>query len=174
MYEHQLILRMIAQMRETAESLSQGAALDPHFVEVAVDFIRSYADRCHHGKEEQILFRELGARDMSDEDAQAMQRLVDDHVWARGKTRELVEASDAYFGGDEAQLPRVAALLSELAGFYPEHIDREDRQFFRKAVTYLTAGERAAMDAECREFDRHLIHERYASIVEQTEAAHGR
>jgi hemerythrin-like domain-containing protein len=169
MHEHQLILRMIDQMRLRADRLAAGEPLDPVLIPVVVDFIRSYADRCHHGKEEEILFRDLRGKPLSETDAAAMQQLIDDHVWARGKTRELVEASEWYFGGDEEQLPRVANILRQLAEFYPDHIDREDRDFFRKAVGYLTAEERAAMDAECRDFDRQLIHERYREVVEGVE-----
>jgi len=169
MNEHRLILRMIDQMRFKAEGLSQGEALDPLFISVTVDFIRSYADRCHHGKEEAILFRELAGKQMSAEDAAAMQQLIDDHVWARGKTRELVEASDRYFGGDASELRHVFATLLQLAEFYPAHIAREDKDFFHRAETYLTHDERDAMDAESREFDRLLIHERYRAVVETME-----
>lgn len=169
MNEHQVILRMIDQMRDKAVRLSLGERLDPMFVATAVDFIRSYADRCHHGKEEAILFRELAERDLSAEDAQAMQQLIDDHVWAREKTRELVEASDAYFAGDEDELRHVIAALRQLSEFYPGHIAREDKEFFRHAMTYFDAREREALDVESREFDRMLIHERYRQVVEALE-----
>ena len=33
--------------------------VDPVFIDTAVDFIRTYADRCHHGKEEDLLFKAL-------------------------------------------------------------------------------------------------------------------
>lgn len=169
MSEHQVILRMIDQMRQKAERLSLGDRLDPMFIATVVDFIRSYADRCHHGKEEAILFRELAGRNLSAEDASAMQRLIEDHVWARSRTRELVEASDAYFGGDGDALVHVIATLRRLAEFYPAHIAREDKEFFRHAMTYFDAHEREAMDIESREFDRMLIHERYRQVVEALE-----
>lgn len=169
MHEHQLILRMIAQMAAKAERVAAGEPVDPVFVSVVVDFIRSYADRCHHGKEEEILFRELRTKELSEADARDMQRLIDDHVWARGKTRELVEASEWYFSGDTEQLPRIALILQQLAEFYPDHIAREDTQFFRHAVGYFDSEERERIDAESREFDRQLIHERYAAVVEGME-----
>ena len=39
------------------------AFVDPVFIDTAVDFIHTYADRCHHGKEEDILFKALAAKD---------------------------------------------------------------------------------------------------------------
>ena len=59
MIEHRLIERMIELMRLERESMSKHAKADTHFIEHAVDFIRTYADKCHHGKEEDILFRQL-------------------------------------------------------------------------------------------------------------------
>jgi hemerythrin-like domain-containing protein len=170
MNEHQLILRMIAAMRSTMEAVSHGDELDPVFVDTVVDFIRTYADHCHHGKEEDILFRDLAGKPMTAEDAEAMQALVDDHVWARAKTRELVAASERYFSGEADALAEVTSAALELADFYPGHIEREDSGFFRRANGYFTADERDAMSAECREYDRLLIHETYRRVVEGVEA----
>jgi len=171
MNEHQLILRMIEVMRAKMEAVSRGDDIQPAFVDIVVDFIRTYADHCHHGKEEDILFRDLAMKPLSPEDAEAMQRLIDDHVWARGKTRELVAASERYFGGDEDALADLKAASLELADFYPGHIEREDSGFFRRAVGYFTRDERDAMSAESREYDRLLIHEKYRHIVEGAEAS---
>lgn len=170
MNEHQLILRMIAQLRAHAEQTIAGVPLDPMFIAVAVDFVRSYADRCHHGKEEEILFRLLAEKPLSEQDAEDMRQLIADHAWARGKVRELVDASERYFAGQEDEGLMAARAMLELADFYPGHIAREDTGFFRSAIGYFSAEERAAMDAESREFDRLLIHERYRSVVEGIEA----
>ena len=50
MKEHRLIERMIALMEKELGRLNAGEELDPGFIDIAVDFIRTYADRCHHGK----------------------------------------------------------------------------------------------------------------------------
>lgn len=57
MKKHRLIERMIALMERELFRLKDGKEMDPVFIDVAADFIRTYADRCHHGKEEDILFR---------------------------------------------------------------------------------------------------------------------
>ena len=68
MHEHQLILRVVRDMRLEFERISAGGDVDPAYVVTVVDFIRTYADRCHHGKEEDILFRDLAGKQLSDED----------------------------------------------------------------------------------------------------------
>ena len=60
---------------------------------VAVDLIRTYADRTHHGKEEDILFRELAKKQLSQEHQKTMNELVEDHVSGRRMVTSLVNAN---------------------------------------------------------------------------------
>lgn len=57
MIEHRLIERMISIIKDVLRQIESTQKVDPVFVDTAVDFIRNYADRTHHGKEEGILFR---------------------------------------------------------------------------------------------------------------------
>ena len=54
--EHQLILRMIALVEANVARMETGRFRDWRFFFDAVDFIRNYADRFHHAKEEDVLF----------------------------------------------------------------------------------------------------------------------
>ena len=49
--------------------------------------------------------------------------------------------------------------------FYPGHITKEDKHFFRPCLAYFTEDEKRAMLAESAAFDAQLIHEKYDSIV---------
>ena len=140
--------------------------MDPVFVDIAVDFIRVYADRTHHGKEEDILFRELNKKALSSEDSQIMKELIEEHVFSRQTTIALVDANTRYRNGDETALADIAAKLKTLTEFYPGHIEKEDKVFFPSARTYFTDEEDQAMLAEFWEFDRNMIHEKYKSLVE--------
>lgn len=173
MHEHQLILRVIADMGHELERLDEGGEVEPGYVETVVDFIRTYADRCHHGKEEDIFFRDLATKELSDDDAGAMRTLIEDHVWARGQVRELVEATGRAAAGDASAAAVVRERLRALAGFCPDHIEREDHGFFRAVPHYFTHDELDAMAAECAEFERSLIHERYLEVAEALEARRG-
>ena len=59
MIEHRLIERMLTNVKNLLVQVGQTQKIDPLLVDKAVDFIRTYADRTHHGKEEDILFRGL-------------------------------------------------------------------------------------------------------------------
>jgi len=165
MIEHRLIERMLAHIRLKLSEIEASKAVDPLFVDTAVDFIRTYADRTHHGKEEDILFRELETRNLSDVDRRLMNELVEEHAFGRKITRELVEANTRYRSGDFSALAVIAGKLETLADFYPRHIAKEDKMFFPAARAYFTDEEDQALLAKFWEFDRQMIHDKYKAVV---------
>jgi hemerythrin-like domain-containing protein len=171
MKEHRLIERMLSYIRQALPEIEESQQVDPRFVEAAVDFIRTYADRTHHGKEEDILFAEVALRGMSDEDRRAMEKLMDEHAFARAATARLAQANERYRHGDAAALADVLGLLRALCDFYPGHIAGEDRSFFAAAKAYFTEDEDQELLRRFREFDRSMIHEKYAHVVADMQSA---
>jgi hemerythrin-like domain-containing protein len=166
MIEHRLIERMLAVVRRALLLAEQARSIDPRFVDLAVDFIQMYADRTHHGKEEGILFKALEQKQLAAADRELMAELVREHVFGRETTRALVVANRDYRAGDAAALAAVLADLRTLVEFYPRHIEKEDKVFFPAARAYFTEEEDRRLLAEFLEFDRAMIHEKYAAIVE--------
>ena len=68
MIEHRLIERMLVIIQERLGEVEKTRKIDASFVDTAVDFVRSYADRTHHGKEEDIMFRVLNNKGLSEPD----------------------------------------------------------------------------------------------------------
>ena len=167
MIEHRLIERMLSVIKDVLATVESEHRADPLFVDVAVDFIRVYADRTHHGKEEDILFRELNNKPMSTVDRRVMNELIEEHVFGRRTTKALVDANTRYRNGDETALADIVDKLQTLIEFYPKHIRKEDKVFFPASRAYFTDEEDQALLAEFWEFDRKMIHEKYRSVVEQ-------
>jgi hemerythrin-like domain-containing protein len=143
--------------------------IDPVLIDTVVDSIRTYADRTHHGKEEDILFRDLADKPLSKENRNLMQALVDEHVYARETVGALVQAKARYVRGDGEALSVILEKLNALAALYPGHIEREDKAFFPAAMEYLDQAEQDAMLQEMWAFDRRMIHEKYRVVVERLE-----
>lgn len=57
--EHQIILTVIQKVLAECRKIENGARLEPEFFSQVVDFIRNYADKFHHAKEEDILFKAM-------------------------------------------------------------------------------------------------------------------
>ena len=172
MVEHRLIERMLSAVQAAAAEIEATGRVDHEFLDAAVDFVKTYADRTHHGKEEDILFAELGTRALSAEDRRVMDELIADHAFGRRATADLVRASERHRDGDEGALTTVVSRLRALCEFYPRHIEKEDKVFFPAARAYFTDEEDKALLARFREFDAAMIHEKYTLLVEGLENGH--
>jgi len=164
MIEHRLIEKMIAIIKEHVAQLKKGAAVDPLFIDTAVDFIRTYTDRTHHGKEEDILFRECAKKDMTADERQTMIELIADHRYGRKMVGELVKAKQDYVAGKDT-LQVIITRLSDLVAFYPKHIQKEDKIFFPQSEKYFSEQELADLLEEFWAFDKQMIHEKYNQVV---------
>jgi hemerythrin-like domain-containing protein len=134
--------------------------------------IRFYADRTHHGKEEEILFRDLSKKKLSDNDKTIMNELVQEHIVGRNNTVELVKSAGAYQNGDKAALPLITKSLQKFVDFYPKHIEKEDKVFFPSSMKYFSEPEQQSMLLEFWEFDRKMIHTKYEAVIESVEKSH--
>ena len=164
MNEHRLIERMIPPIRKELLKMEEIAAVDSKFVEIIVDFIRIYADRCHHGKEEGILFRQLRNKPISNEHAVMIRGLIEDHVYARKTTSNLEKANLRYVNGDVEAREDMGKFLNDLAEFYTKHIEKEDKLFFYPSMEYFSPREQEMMLQEFWDFDRRLVHENYSRV----------
>lgn len=167
MIEHRLIERMIRLIEKEALRIRETNNINAVFLDNVVDFVRVYADRTHHGKEEDILFRDLAQADMAEEENRIMDELVQEHVMGRETVAALVKAKEGYLYGDRSALDVVAGRLEFLASFYPKHIEKEDKVFFPAMMKYLSEEHQERMLAEFWEFDRRMIHEKYTRLVEE-------
>jgi hemerythrin-like domain-containing protein len=169
MIEHRLIERMIKVMKHELLRAEAQQKINPRFIETAADFIRAYADRCHHGKEEDILFRELKKRKIATEHQTIMEELIEEHERGRQVTARLVEANSRYREGDKRALSEIFECIKTLAAFYPKHIEKEDKNFFLPIMGYFSKEEKEAMLVEGYRFDADLLHEEYQNIVKEAE-----
>lgn len=172
MQEHRVTERMICLMNQEIQRIRQGRPLNTALLEGIVDFLRSYADRCHHGKEEEILFRELAEKPLSLEHQKMMNELAKEHVTGRRSVSRLVEDKNLYLGGNKDVLTDVVSHMEVVVKFYPLHFDKEEKHFFVPCMDYFSAAERQKVLKEFGDFDQNLFHERYARLLDQLEKAH--
>ncbi len=167
MIEHRLIEQAVSMIKKEGELISSTGRVDIPLLTTMVDFMRTYGDRCHHGKEEEILFSALEKKDMDEEHRAMMARLVNDHKRSRALTSNLNTLLAAFQRGERGAVEEVIEILQTLASVYPEHIELEDKFFFPAAMKYLSKEESDGMLKQFQEFDRGLIHEHYKGEVKR-------
>ncbi len=170
MWEHRLIERLVKLLGSALSDMKQTSKANSEFLTVVTDFFRTYADRTHHGKEEDILFRELEKKPLSAEHKKIMGELIEQHMRARKLVTSLIDANQKYKQGNQGSLKDILEPLTELVNFYPAHIEIEDKHFFFPVLDYFTPQEQDTMLQEFWEFDRKLIHEKYQKIVDGLES----
>lgn len=157
--EHQVILRALACL----EAMLQGDVELPHAkMAELLDFFRSYADHCHHGKEEDLLFPAMEARGLTpDRGPTAVMR--DEHEFGREAVRRMVDAAER---GLEGPLREAGATFLD---FLRAHIAKENHILFPLADQMLDEEALnelgARFDAfEARDFGPEF-HERYEGFI---------
>ncbi|MBM3246638.1 MAG: hemerythrin domain-containing protein [Candidatus Omnitrophica bacterium] len=170
MIEHRLIERMVALIEQESAKIREKGQVNIELANAAADFFKVYADLCHHGKEEDILFKELQVKPLSAGDKAMLEELKSDHVRARGLVGKLAaSAKDIRSQQTKVKAGLIAEIMEDLSKLYRAHIRKEDKQFFIPVMKYFTKNEQDEMLSKFREFDMTLIHERYKSAVLQYE-----
>lgn len=167
MKEHRLIEKMVGLIDKKVSEFSKDKKADVEFIKTAADFMSTYADRCHHGKEEDILFARLKDKDISSEHQQTMNKLLEDHKRGRGLVKDLTWATQKYKEGDQKLLDDILARMKDLTQLYPQHIETEDKRFFLPVMEYFSQEEKDKMLDEFYDFDREMIHQKYQKILDE-------
>lgn len=150
MDEHQLILRMIALVEQNTALLERGEFNNWQFFLDAVDFIRNYADRFHHAKEEAVLFVTLVKNGMPAKQS-PIEAMQIEHEQGRAHVRALELAARQALAGDAGKIAVIAVHAKGYAQLLRGHIDKEDHILYPLAERILPQEVRAEMLAAYRQ-----------------------
>lgn len=142
--EHTLIKRWLALIPAVVKNLDLTSTTGRQVVEDGIDLIRSYADRLHHGKEEDILFTYF------DTATDIFQVIYDDHRRGRELVQEMLRALAA------SDTEVLTDSLRQYAALLTEHIHKEDETLFPWLDSQLTDGKKTELAARFAEADRNL------------------
>ena len=171
MSEHRVIERVIQALDTAANRLEQGHPVRPGFFVDATDFIKGFADGCHHNKEEGVLFKVLVDNGMPAQ-AGPVAVMLYEHEQGRGFTRALREAASRLESDASAREAVVQNALN-YAALLRQHIQKEDRVLFPMADRLLPA-EAQRQVAEGFEHIEHEetgegVHEKYLALADALE-----
>lgn len=170
--EHQLILRMLALVEANTRLLEQGRLEDLRFYLNAVEFIRNYADRFHHAKEEATLFRALVANGMP-EKSSPIEAMLIEHDQGRTFVLAMQAAVEKTLAGATDQLAVIVANAYGYVELLRAHIQKEDEILYPLAERVLPEAVRPAMLTAYRhatESAEASLADRYRRMVESYEA----
>jgi hemerythrin-like domain-containing protein len=170
MNEHRVIEMVLACLEKMANRCVLDKVLDAASARKAIDFFETFADRCHHAKEEAYLFPALEARGFSrDHGPTGLMR--HEHEQGRHHLQAMKVVIDRAAAGDVACLWRFTEQAWAYISLLRHHIVREDQRLFVMADEHLTDADQASLlegftDVEMQE-DHAGLHEQYLQVANE-------
>lgn len=171
--EHRNIKRMLSVIRKYCYKVLKNEEVDyTDFFEL-IDFVRNYADKHHHGKEEQLLFdrmvKELGPT----ADKLVRNGMLVEHDLGRLHMQELEAAVNKVIAGDdEAKLDVIANAVS-YTHLLHRHIDKEDNVVYQFAKKNLSQETQEILEEACNQFELDAteknIQNKYLEMIQKFE-----
>jgi len=166
--EHRVIEQVLDCLERIIAEANANGRLDAASAKDAVSFFRTFADQCHHGKEETHLFPALEAKGFP-RDGGPTGVMLAEHEAGRACVRAMSEAIDAAAGGDGAALARFAEAGAGYISLLRQHIEKEDHCLFSMADEALSVEEQAALVAKFEKVEAeemgHGTHEKFLAIA---------
>ena len=162
--EHRVIETVLAALTREAETLAAGAGLRRDWLLEAVSILEEFADRCHHGKEEELLFPELVRHGMSFESG-PVAVMKHEHVEGRALLARLRAAAA------RADRAEAVATIAAYGWLMRQHIQKEDLVLFPHARAMLPAAAVQELRERFDAFEREIIGEgRHCKHLERARA----
>lgn len=167
--EHRLIERVLSALGRLCSQSLTGGRLDERAASVALRFLREFADRTHHLKEERLLFPAIEANGYFPGCG-----LVQEHEDGRERVRGMGDAVAAAASGDPEAVRLFARQARSYISFLREHIKKEDDCLADVTASSLTSEARVRLTTQFDELERQEIgeraFERYSAVADQIEA----
>jgi hemerythrin-like domain-containing protein len=134
--EHQWVLKVADVLELLAQNAQEGGEPDFDAFGDCIRFIQLFADACHHGKEEDLLFNEMEGMGMS-RDNGPLAVMLHEHRVGREYTAAMAAALDGTRGGDEDSRLRLTNAALGYVQLIRNHILKEDHVLFDMADQML-------------------------------------
>lgn len=172
--EHRNIKRMLAVIRKYCYKILKHEQVRYEDLFAIIDFVRNYADKHHHGKEESLLFDRMLHEMGPTAEKLVRHGMLVEHDLGRLHMQELETAIGKVLqGDDEAKLDVIANAIS-YTHLLHRHIDKEDGVVYPYAQRNLQKNTLERLDRECerreREAEAENIQRKYLDMLADFEA----
>lgn len=133
--EHEAILKMLNIIDVVSERLESGERVDTEHLEQILEFVRVFSDRCHHGKEEKVLFPAMEEEGVPR--AGPIMVMLMEHELGRGYVRGMAEALDLIKAGEGNASRRFVENARNYVGLLRQHIEKENEILFKIAEMHI-------------------------------------
>jgi hemerythrin-like domain-containing protein len=167
MHEHEAIKGVLDLQDDALSALEHNIAIDAGIFADFYLFFSLFVGKCHHGKEEQLLFPELR---QAAELVPAIDALVAEHVHGGALVQDYYAAQQSYTTGGLRNAPALIVAGRAYARFLRNHIQVEDERVLRRAADVVGQAEDGALVASFDRFEDEVMgkgtHEKLHAMID--------
>lgn len=173
-HEHKHILQVVHGLSVVDENLERGESVDSALLQKIVEFMRNFADKCHHAKEEAVLFPAMENKGVPATGC-PLGGLRSEHDKGRALVSALNEAVSNYAAGNLAAVADIRHAIAGIRQLYPNHIWKEDEMVFPMAQRLFTPDEleKLKLDFDAAEKKFGDSHDQYIAFASEMALLHG-
>ncbi len=176
--EHENIMSLLAVIKKACCNVIEGGEIVEEDFRTFIDFARNYADKYHHGKEEDYLFNEMAARLGKVAENLITHGMLVEHEIGRGHIMDLEMALDRY--KDDRSTAVKLDIVEAAAGYANlliRHIEKENAVVFTYGANNLPEDIKTEIDDKIRVYeesaDKIAKREKYLGILKELRKKYG-
>ncbi|HEY4785080.1 MAG TPA: hemerythrin domain-containing protein [Bacteroidales bacterium] len=154
--EHEEVLLMLKIIGSVTNKLEAEEQVNPLHLEAIIDYLKTFVDKSHHGKEETLLFPALTQKGIPNEGGPVGVMLAE-HTAGRNFIKGMSDAVTAYRNGKNNAVREIVSNAKDYSNLLSQHIFKENNILFRMANSTLTDSEQIHLAEEFDELERNII-----------------
>jgi hemerythrin-like domain-containing protein len=171
--EHEAVRLTLRILKSIGQRIEEtGTIANTDHVEQLFDFFGTFVDRCHHGKEEELLFPALEQVGISREGG-PVGVMLKEHQFGRDLVTKIKAELSDYKNGDGNAARRFKRHADDYIELLNLHIEKENNVLFPLAARHLPADKLAEMKKGFDRIESEKIgsgkHERFHQMMDELE-----
>lgn len=154
--EHADVIQMLEVLEKIAHRMEVGEPVNPLYLEAILDFLITFVDKSHHGKEEKLLFPALIRKGIPNEGG-PVGVMLHEHDAGRSYIKGMSQAVSEYRKGNLAVTSEFIANARGYISLLNQHIHKENNILFRMADNKLSEAEQVSLYEEFVSLERNEI-----------------
>ncbi len=168
MHEHEAILNALDVIEKMYEGVKKDKKVDYKDIEEIIVFLKVFADKCHHGKEEKFLFPALEEAGVKNQDG-PIGVMLEQHK----KGREFIKQMQNSIKNNTIDKDSFVEAASLYVSLLRNHIDKENKILFPMSDAKLSASKQKELFTSFEKLEKEVIgegvHEKLHKVLERLE-----
>ena len=173
--EHEAVRVAMRILGKICDRVESGKEFEIKHLEQLLDFIRVFTDKCHHGKEEDVLFPAMEEIGIPREGG-PVGVMLSEHETMREYIRNFADALDEYASGDKSATDAIVENVRTYLRWLDGHIEKENNILFVMADSHLSADKQEELFEAFETLEEERIgkdvHEQFHQMLHELKAVY--